>query len=210
MVTLDQICLAGPSRVLIFGATGNIGRHITEAILGRSGSRHQTRIFLSLSSAEDESKSDLLDAWKNKGADIQAGDLTKEEDVSKAYEGADTVVSCLGRLALQHQINLIEWAAKSEHVRWFFPSEYGTDIEYGPQSKDERPHQMKLKVRDFVRKKMQTTDSLKVTYIVTGPYPEMFINPVKGVEIAGGFDVSKRKAFLISDSERVGFTAMPE
>lgn len=53
----------------------------------------------------------------------------------------------MGRDVILDQIRLIELAEKSANIKRFFPSEYGTDIEYGPNSEHERPHQAKLKVR---------------------------------------------------------------
>lgn len=45
----------------------------------------------------------------------------------------DTVVSCVGRSVISQQIPLIQRAAETSVTR-FFPSEYGTDIEYSPKS----------------------------------------------------------------------------
>lgn len=44
------------------------------------------------------------------------------------------------------QVNWIHLSGKSPSVKRFFPSEFGTDIEYGPESVNEKPHQLKLKV----------------------------------------------------------------
>ncbi len=90
-------------------------------------------------------------------------------------------------------------------IKYFYPSEYGTDIEYGPSSPNEKPHQLKLKVRKFIRENLQ---SLKVTYLVTGPYSDLFIAPSKNVQ-GGSFDPQARKATLLgSGEEKVGFTTM--
>lgn len=65
--------------------------------------------------------------------------------------GIDTVISCLGRTALAAQIPLIKLAASpGSSVRWFLPSECGTDIKYGPSSASEKPHQQKLRVRAYL------------------------------------------------------------
>lgn len=85
--------------------------------------------------------------------------------------GYDTVVSALGRGAIQVQIPLLRIAEASGSITSFFPSEYGTDVEYGPASKAERPHQDKLAVRKFIREGVK---KLHVTYLVTGslsPFP---------------------------------------
>lgn len=83
------------------------------------------------------------------------------------------------------------------------------DIEYGPQSKDEKPHQQKLAVRRFIREKVS---QLQVTYVVTGPYFESWAEPQAGIfEECPGFDVKTKTALLVEDGEgRVGFTTMPD
>jgi hypothetical protein len=194
-----------PKNLLIIGATGHIGTYITEQILKAQPS-FNVSIFTSPATASG--KADLIGELKSKGAKIITGDVTKADDVKKAYEGIDTVISAVGRNVLETQIELIRLAEESSSVKWFFPSEYGTDIEYGPESANEKPHQLKLKVRKYIR---ENVSRLKYTYVVTGPYADMFFSlPPKAVE-AGGYSVDDKKAVLVEDGEgKVGFTTMPE
>jgi aspartate-semialdehyde dehydrogenase len=199
-----------PTSILIFGATGTIGRYITSSLLSSSPPFQRITIFTSLSSLS--SKSDLLTSWTSKypSLAVVAGDLTSESDVTSAYHDskADTVISCLGRGALDKQIPLLKLAEQSETVKWFLPSEYGTDIEHNEKSPNEKPHQLKLKVRKFVRDEIKR---LKVTYVVTGPYFDMWVNAHAGFEKAGGFVVDKKEAYVIEDGEgKVGFCTMRE
>jgi hypothetical protein len=46
----------------------------------------------------------------------------------------------MGRSVISQQIPLIQWAAETSMTR-FFPSKYGTDIEYSLKSVTEKPHQ---------------------------------------------------------------------
>lgn len=97
-------------------------------------------------------------------------------------------------------------AEESETVKWFLPSEYGTDIEHNEKSPNEKPHQLKLKVRKFVRDEIK---KVKVTYVVTGPYFDMWVNAHPGFEKAGGFLAEKKEAYVIEDGEgKVGFCTM--
>jgi NmrA-like family len=92
-------------------------------------------------------------------------------------------------------------------VTRFFPSEYGTDIEYSPKSASEKPHQQKLKVRRY----MATMTNLEWTYLVTGPYSDLHFAPTPGTPEVGSFDVKDKKACLLGDGKgRVSFTAMAE
>lgn len=103
------------------------------------------------------------------------------------------------------QIPLLKLAEASSSIKYFYPSEYGTDIEYGPKSPNEKPHQLKLQVRKFIRENVK---KLKITYLVTGPYSDLFIAPNKDPRI-GSFDPKGKKATLLgTGEEKVSFTTM--
>lgn len=198
-----------PSKILVFGGTGQIGTHITEALLSATPPIAHIALFTSPETAR--TKAPLLSGWKARGLSVITGDVTDRAQVEAAYAtGVDTVVSAVGRNVLLHQTELIRWADEQEggSVRWFFPSEYGTDIEHGPKSAGEKPHQNKLVVRRFVREEVKR---VRCTFLVTGPYVEMWFNLLPGLAEAGGFDVKGRRAVLLEDGEgKVGFTTMPE
>ena len=71
--------------ILIFGATGLIGQHITNALLSAKSNFSKIGIFTSASSIQK--KANLLDAFKAQGAEIFTGDLQNEDDVKAAYRG---------------------------------------------------------------------------------------------------------------------------
>ena len=125
--------------------------------------------------------------------------------------GIDTVISALGRNTLAQQIPLIRLAAASPSVKLFLPSEYGTDIAYGPASANEKPHQQKLKVRAVLENEISRQD-LDYAYVVTGPFAEMYLHFAPGLEEAGGWDVSAQKAVLLGEkgADRVSLTTMKE
>lgn len=190
-----------PTNILIFGATGNIGIHITEAILKASPGFGKVTVFTSQRTADG--KKQLLEGWKSQGAEVVVGDVTSAADVSAAYKNhnVDTVVSAVGRDVLAQQMELIRLAEASGTVKWFFPSEYGTDIEHNERSAGEKPHQVKLAVRRMIRDEVKR---LHVTYLVTGPYFDFWVR-------AGNFDAAKKEANVIDDGEgRIGFCTMSD
>ncbi|KAI1178549.1 hypothetical protein F4777DRAFT_575791 [Nemania sp. FL0916] len=195
--------------ILIIGGTGAIGKHITNSIVSAGVTAgHSISLFTSEATASSPDKSALLTSWKSKGLRIITGDVNSADDVSHAYEGVDVVVSCLGRNTLAVQVELVKLAEQSKSVKWFFPSEYGTDIEYDETSPAEKPHQHKLKVRKFIRENIRR---VHCTYLVTGPYIDMFMSQIPGAEAAGGFEVRGRKAVLVDDGKGpIGFTSMPD
>ncbi|QPC79276.1 hypothetical protein HYE68_010028 [Fusarium pseudograminearum] len=195
-----------PNNILIFGATGTIGRYITNAIANAQPAFGQVTIFTSKDTVAR--KHEFIEELKSKNVKIITGDVNNEEDVKKAYKGIDTVVSAVGRNVIETQINLFKIAAESDSVKWFFPSEYGTDVEYGPRSADEKPHQLKLKVRKYIR---ENANGLKYTFVVTGPYIDMYFTLTPGVPEAGGFDHIGKKVVLVDNGQgNIGFTTMPD
>jgi hypothetical protein len=196
--------MAESKSILIFGGTGLIGKYILDAVLAANPPFEKVGIYTTAGTAE--SKSQLINDLKAKGVQIHIGDIRDIEDVAKAYAaGYDTVISAIGRAAIAEQIPLIELAEKTESVKKFFPSEYGTDIEYGPKSKDEKPHQQKLKVRKHIRENVQR---LEYSYVVTGPFAEGYIGKPWA---AGGYDVKAKEAILPgTGNEKVSLTTMPE
>ena len=93
-------------------------------------------------------------------------------------------------------------------MQWFFPSEYGTDIEHNPRSRHEKPHLMKLAVCRHIREHARR---LKSRTSVVGPYFEMWVGAGNSQDKLGGFDIATKQAAVIGDGEgKIGFTPMPE
>jgi hypothetical protein len=102
---------------------------------------------------------------------------------------------------------LIRLAEQSPNIIRFFPSEYGTDIEYFDHSVNEKPHQLKLKVRDYIKTSVKR---LEYTYLVTGPYADLYLGNM-GDKPVGSFDVKAQKAVLLgSGDDKVSLVTMSE
>ena len=195
-----------PSHILIVGATGTIGKYIANSVVQSRPPFPKITVLTSVATAS--AKHELLNGWKASGVSIIVGDVTNPADIANAFRNVDTVISCVGRDLLDQQKEWIRLAEESEGVQWFFPSEYGTDVEHNSRSPDEKPHQMKLAVRKYVR---EHTKRLKVTYVVVGPYFEMWVGTGKFGYQLGGFDIKNKEATVIADGQgQIGFTTMPE
>ena len=102
----------------------------------------------------------------------------------------------------------IKWAFETPNVTRFFPSEYGTDIEHNAASPFEKPHQLKLQVRAYA--KTIPKDKLHLTYLVTGPYSDLYVDKSRKDEI-GTFDVKAKRAVLLgTGNEKVALITMAE
>ncbi|KAE8452069.1 hypothetical protein EG329_002235 [Mollisiaceae sp. DMI_Dod_QoI] len=192
--------------VLILGATGYIGVYIVEEIIKAKDSFGRIAIFTSPNSAEKKSKQ--LDELKAQGVEVIVGDVNNSEDLLKAFEGINTVISAVGRNAIAQQIEWVKLAVQAPTVKRFFPSEFGTDIEYGPESVNEVPHQQKLKVRTALKEASQS--GLEYTYVVTGPFAGGYLSAGWVPEI-GSFDVKAKKAVVLGDGKgKISLTTTPD
>jgi uncharacterized protein YbjT (DUF2867 family) len=75
-----------PKKILVFGATGVIGKYIIREIVNARSSFERIGLFTSPQTAE--TKSSELDGWRDAGVEVIVGDVTSEADIKKAYEGA--------------------------------------------------------------------------------------------------------------------------
>ncbi|KAF2418452.1 isoflavone reductase family protein [Tothia fuscella] len=193
-------------KVIVFGATGTIGKFLIASLIQNSKSFERLAIFARSSTID--SKPEYVQFLKDSGVEIITGDVRNEADVLKAYEGFNIVVSAVGRNVILDQIDLIRLAEKTPNIKRFFPSEFGTDIEFGPKSPNEKPHQLKLKVRGYIKNEVKR---LEHTYLVTGPYAEFYIGKGFGDQKAGGFDVQAKKAVLCgTGDDKVALMTMPD
>src|SRR6266480_2327524 len=116
-----------PKNILVFGATGTIGRYIVEALIENKTSFGKIAVFTSPQSATE--KRQAFAKLKDRRVEIITGDLTDEKSIANVYNGRpsnyarnrtwltliltgfDTVVSALGRTAaISMQIPLIKVA----------------------------------------------------------------------------------------------------
>jgi uncharacterized protein YbjT (DUF2867 family) len=101
--------------ILIFGATGLIGTHITNAIVANKSRWNSISIFTSKDTIT--SKPIQIEELESHGVRVIVGDITSESDINEAYKGIDTIVSCVGRPVIDKQLLLIQLADKHPDVK---------------------------------------------------------------------------------------------
>lgn len=75
-------------KILVFGATGVIGKVLTSSLLNAGDVFDKVGIFTSAKTVEQ--KAGLIDGFKARGAQVIVGDANRDEDVLEAYKGAST------------------------------------------------------------------------------------------------------------------------
>ena len=84
-----------PSKVLLFGATGVIGKYILSSLVGAKPAFEKVGIFTS--PGTEEKKGHEIKKLKEKGVEIVVGDVNDEGHVKKAFEGKFILISfCSG------------------------------------------------------------------------------------------------------------------
>jgi nucleoside-diphosphate-sugar epimerase len=78
-----------PQKILLFGATGVIGKYILQALLESNANFPKIGIFTSAGS--EQKNQDNFDALKRKGIDLIVGDVHNEEDVKDALWNKGTL-----------------------------------------------------------------------------------------------------------------------
>jgi uncharacterized protein YbjT (DUF2867 family) len=103
-----------PSNVLLFGATGQIGSFILDAILSARDKFERVAIFTSQNTVD--TKGDLLTQLKKSGVEIIVGDISDEAAVGKAYEGMTLFFSSSKQRRRIHQKRLFSAKIKSSSL----------------------------------------------------------------------------------------------
>jgi nucleoside-diphosphate-sugar epimerase len=75
-----------PKRILMFGATGVIGKYIISELYNARSSFEKIGFFTSPKTAG--TKSEEVNDWRAKGIEVIIGDVNSEDDVRNAYQGA--------------------------------------------------------------------------------------------------------------------------
>ncbi|MCO5577411.1 hypothetical protein L7F22_031243 [Adiantum nelumboides] len=119
--------MASKSRVLIFGATGYVGRHIARASLN---AEHPTFLFVRPDVAFSVDKVRLIMSLKNDGALLRKGSFEDYQSLVDAMKNVEIVISALGADNLLDQLKILDGIKDVGGVKRFLPSEYGVDPDH--------------------------------------------------------------------------------
>ncbi len=107
-------------KILIVGATGNLGPHLVKELVHQG---HQVSAMLRQSTLANPDKSGPL---KAQGVRLIEGDLGEQDKLIDVCIGQDVVLSAIGGEQIMMQPALAEAAAEAG-VKRFIPSEFGLD-----------------------------------------------------------------------------------
>ncbi|KAH7440065.1 hypothetical protein KP509_04G089500 [Ceratopteris richardii] len=113
------------SKVLIFGGTGYIGKHIVRASVAEG---HPTSVFVRSSTLQ--TKAELVGSFKELGVSIIEGSLDDHAGLVASIKEADIVISAVGGPCVPEQEKIIAAIKEAGNVKRFLPSEFGTDVDH--------------------------------------------------------------------------------
>lgn len=183
------------------GATGQIGKYIVPASVKEG---HPT-FFLTRpgSSASSPAKQALVTEFESLGAISLPGDLDDHAGLVAALKQVDVVISTVGGEAiLDGQRKLIAAIKEVGHIKRFFPSEFGADV-------DNKPPNEKSKILDYVfapkreiRKELRET-GVPHTFVTTGGFAGFVWASLAqvGVVLSGNIQPPRDKITVLGDGE---------
>ncbi len=131
-------------KVLIAGATGNLGPHLIREL---SNQGHQVSALVRTETLQNEDKMRIL---HEAGVNIIEGDLDDPASLARACAGQDIVISAVGAGQIMQQVELAR-AAQAAGVKRFIPSEFGVDP-FAAASDSSDLFQVKAKAQEEIKK----------------------------------------------------------
>jgi len=169
----------GKSRVLVVGATGDLGKYLVKASIEQG---HPTFLLVRQGAAPTGAKKELLDSFTAQGAVALHGDLDDQASLVAALKQVDVVISVLGSSALlDGQLKLIEAIKKVGHIKRFLPSEFGSDMDL---PNDYAPALLEpvFAPKRAIRKALRES-GIPHTFVCNSAFSEFIISPLAQVDI---------------------------
>ncbi|KAK1326683.1 Eugenol synthase 1 [Acorus calamus] len=118
--------MAGPSKILVIGGSGYIGKHIVRASVSMG---HPTFALLrpQTLTSPDPSKQGLINDFKSIGVKIIQGDLNDHDLLVRCIKRVDVVISAVSTADHLDQPKIINAIKEAGNVKRFLPSEFGIE-----------------------------------------------------------------------------------
>nr|QRW27925.1 eugenol synthase 5 [Ocimum basilicum] len=108
------------SKILIFGGTGYLGKHLVRASIKLG---HPTYVY----SRPDSNKTDILDEFRSMGVTIIKGMINDHEKLVMAVRNVDVVISTLPYPQVFDQLKIVEAIKLAGNIKRFLPSDFGVE-----------------------------------------------------------------------------------
>ncbi|KAJ2069364.1 hypothetical protein GGI08_000383 [Coemansia sp. S2] len=102
-------------------------------------------------------------------------DYSDEGELFKILSRQQVVISLLTPAGMQTQETIIR-VARAAGVKWFLPSEFGLDLSV-PANSEIPLFAGKIAARNALEEQATRSEGMAYTYVVTGAFADMFVNP---------------------------------
>ncbi|KZP03376.1 NAD(P)-binding protein [Athelia psychrophila] len=195
-----MVYVASASRkVAIFGGTGHLGSHITNAFLSPPSGISFALVRLCARGSSPE-----VDKYKSQGAEIALVDFSKPETVTEALKDIDVVVNAIGSKGAGHESKkvLAKCVAEIGTVKLDFPSEFG--IDHRVKDFDHAEWDAKMRAQEALRQ-ATAPHGTKICAVYTSLFLEDSFGPWFGLATKKGqWDV------IHNPDARVSFTSLQD
>ncbi|KAL3813128.1 hypothetical protein ACJIZ3_014396 [Penstemon smallii] len=115
------------SKILIFGATGYLGKYLIKASISMG---HPTYAYVrSIKPNKDSSKHQILKDFESMGVIVFHGELNDHEKLVSVAKEVEIVISALAVPQHLDQIKIINAMKEAGNIKRFVPSEFGNEVD---------------------------------------------------------------------------------
>lgn len=198
--------MAGKSKILIIGSTGNIGKYIVEAS-AKAG--HPTFALIRESTVSDPKKAAIIESFKSLGVTFLNGDLYNHQLLVDAIKQVDIVISTVGGELVGDQVKVIAAIKAAGNIKRFLPSEFGTDVD---RAHVVEPAASLFRSKAEIRRTIEA-EGIPYSFIVSHGFASYFLNnlgdfsaatpPREKIAIPGDGDL---KAIYVKEEDIAAYT----
>ncbi|XP_048491656.1 isoeugenol synthase 1-like [Beta vulgaris subsp. vulgaris] len=160
-------------KILIFGATGYLGRYMVQASLTLGHPTYAyTRPLNQSGGIGRDAKFETLQDFKARGVSIVEGELDDREKLVGILRQVDIVISALPVPQYLDQLKIINVVKEESHIERFIPSEFGNEAD---RSTALPPFQAILDKKKKIRRAIEAA-GIPYTYVSANSLAKYFIH----------------------------------
>uniref|UniRef100_A0A5B7AR30 NmrA-like domain-containing protein n=1 Tax=Davidia involucrata TaxID=16924 RepID=A0A5B7AR30_DAVIN len=161
----------GKSKILIFGATGYLGKYMVKASVAMS---HPTYAYVRpLKPNSNPSKIELQKEFESMGVTIFQGYLDEHEKLVSVLKQVDVVISTLAVPQHLEQLKIISAMKEAGNIKRFVPSEFGNEVDRVRGTLP--PFQALLDNKKKIRRATEAA-GLSYTYVSANSFAAYFVD----------------------------------
>ncbi|KAG9444083.1 hypothetical protein H6P81_015423 [Aristolochia fimbriata] len=193
---------AAKSKILIFGATGYLGKYMVKASRALG---HPTSVYVR---PITPSKAELVHEFESMEVEVFQGHLDEHEKLVSVIKQVDVVISALAVPQHLDQLKIIDAIKEASNIKRFVPSEYGNEVD---RIHALPPFERLLENKRKVRRATEAA-GIPYTFVSANSFSAYFVDfilhPHEKKEEVTIFGDGKAKAVLNYEEDVAAYTVM--